>query len=347
MRKEVWDRATTPLSRWGRSVRWSLVVLCSLPALAGDPRDLVFECPCRAEWTAGQQGEVGELTLTFGLRSFRSVDSGELVVTVDGQFPDQGGLSLGHISAGAVRLGALASMPHGQRSEGEPIGVWLWEKAAQAPVSIAIAEAGGLSRRGWRHAETLTIWAMAGADGGVVEFVDMLTDTDGDGVGDVNEELTGTSRTDPASTPGVSTIDIVAMYNAGVREALDGYPYTRIHHVMAVTNAAFADSGTNLRMRMVGAVEVELNASGRTRPGEGRGNGGAAWRRPALPLPHGSGAELSCWRGRLRDARRPHIPGGLVERRGLFRGLPGDPHLAVRGARTRTQPGTGPLGPPG
>ena len=101
-----------------------------------------------------------------------------------------------------------------------------------------------------------------GQSGDRIEFVDMLTDTDGDGVGDVNEATAGTSRTNPRSSPGESTIDILALYNEGFRQALDGYPYTRIQHVMALTSAVFRDSGTNLRMHMIGTSEVALNASG-------------------------------------------------------------------------------------
>ena len=55
---------------------------------------------------------------------------------------------------------------------------------------------------------------------------------------------------------------MLALYNDGLREALDGYPYTRIQHLMVLTSALYGDSGTNLRMRMVGAQEVELDVSG-------------------------------------------------------------------------------------
>lgn len=55
-------------------------VAASWPALA---REIVFECPCTAEWVADPadpSGEAGELTLSFGMRSYRPVESGELRV---------------------------------------------------------------------------------------------------------------------------------------------------------------------------------------------------------------------------------------------------------------------------
>ena len=142
----------------------------------------------------------------------------------------------------------------------------LWEEAAEAPASVT--DAGSVRWRAWHRAETLVLWPTGDVDGEVIEFVDILTDTDGDGVGDVNEALAGTPPTDPAARPGESTIDLLALYNAGFREALDGYPYTQIHHVIALTSAVFRDSGTNLRFRMVGASEVALTDTGAPDPEE-------------------------------------------------------------------------------
>ena len=261
---------------WRPGLWWSLLAVLACPALADDPRDIVFDCPCRAEWTAGPPGEAGELTLTFGVRSFRATESGEVRLSqVDLQrgtssVPDSRTESLtpsvGRIPARTVRSGQRRSMAFSRPSAGEPIGVLLWERVAEVPASVPGGNA--LRARAWRRAETLVLWPLAGADGAGVEFVDMLTDTDGDGTGDVNEALAGTSRTDPAETPGASTIDVLALYNPAFRVAQDGYPYTRIQHVMAVTRAVYGDSGTNLRIRTVGVNEVELDGSGRPAPEE-------------------------------------------------------------------------------
>ena len=268
--KRHWGRTAKPGRRFRPGLCWGLLAVLAFPALADDPRDIVFECPCSAEWTAGATREMGQLTLTFGIRNFRATESGEVRLTeADPErrtalWPDEQteavSPSLGRIPAGAVWSRERRSMAVERPNAGAPIGVQLWEKVAEVPPSIARGSA--VRWRTWRRAETLALWPVADADGESVAFVDMLTDTDGDGVGDVNEVLAGTSRTDPAETPGVSTIDVLALYNPGFREALDGYPYTRIHHVMVLTGALYADSGTNLRLRTVGLTEVELDASG-------------------------------------------------------------------------------------
>ena len=255
--------------RWG--LWWILAAVSACPALAGDPRDIVFDCPCRAEWTEGRPGEAGELALIFGVRNLRETDSGELrLARFDvqrGAYPHPDPQS----ESAAPRVGpfpALAASTREQRTmafprppSGEPIGVSLWERVAQAPASAT-------AWRAWHLIESLVLWPVVGQTGDRIEFVDILTDTDADGVGDVNEKLAGRSWTDAGSTPGVSTIDVLALYNSGFREALDGYPYTQIQHVIALTSAVYADSGTNLRMRMVGVTEVELNASGVPAPDE-------------------------------------------------------------------------------
>ena len=270
VRRESRHRMVPPRPHCRPGLWWSLIAILAFPATAGDPRDIVFDCPCSAEWTEGRAGEPGQLTLTFGVRSFRATESGEVRLTeADPERrtalrPDEQtesvSPSMGRIPAGAVWPRERRSMAFRRPNAGEPIGVMLWEKVAEVPPSIAVRSTHRW--RAWRPAETLALWPVAGADGESVAFVDVLTDTDGDGVGDVNEVLAGTSRTDPAETPGVSTIDVLALYNDGFREALDGYPYTRIHHVMVLTGALYADSGMNLRLRTVGLTEVELDASG-------------------------------------------------------------------------------------
>ncbi|MDE0005969.1 MAG: M12 family metallo-peptidase, partial [Rhodospirillaceae bacterium] len=243
------------------------VVLAALavPAIAGDTRDIVFDCPCSAEWTPGGPGENGELKLTFGVRSFRTTESGDIRIV---QFLPQSG---GHYSAVTQSEAAAPSVlpalamavsdrqtrtialnrPHA----GEPVGVALWERVGETPDGVRVPQA-------WHRHENLVLWPVGDVSGDRARFVDILTDTDGDGVGDVNEELAGTSPDDGASIPGESTVDILALYNDGFRTALDGYPFTQIHHVLVLTDALYRDSGTNLRLRMVGVQEVELDGKG-------------------------------------------------------------------------------------
>ena len=276
MRKESRRRTGIPGPRRGGRLCWGLLAVLAGPALADDPRDIVFDCPCRAEWTAEPPGQSGQLTLTFGVRNFRATESGAVRLSqVDLQLgttaaPDARTESLtpsvGRIPAGTVRSGEQHSMAFGRPGAGDPIGVLLWERVAEVPASIPMGSP--LRAHAWRRAETLVLWPMAEGDGARIEFVDMLTDADGDGTGDVNEVLAGTSRTDAADTPGASTIDVLALYSPAFRTAHGGYPFTRIQHVMAVTRAVYHDSGTNVRMRMVGASEVALDGSGRPAPEE-------------------------------------------------------------------------------
>ncbi len=247
------------------SLLWlGLLAMPALVANAGDPRDIAFDCPCRAEWTAGGPGQLGALTLTFGVRSFRTTDSGPLRLTANrsarsfalGGAAESEALAVRSVPAMAVLTGERYTLRVERPESGQPIAVWLFEQAGQRPASAVV----GASF--WYMHEILVLWPLAGQSGDRIRFVDILTDTDGDGVGDVNEAAAGTSPTNPESRPGESVIDLLALYNDGFRLALDGYPYTQLHHVTALTSAVYRDSGTNLRLRLIGAREIALDASG-------------------------------------------------------------------------------------
>lgn len=243
----------------------ALLAALALPAAAGDPRDIVFDCPCSAEWTAGQPGAPGQLTLTFGVRSFRATESGVLRLTRSDLQRLERALPAGQPESAApslARVPALTALPEEQRAMAfdrppatGPIGVALWERVADSPGSVD-------DDRTWHWSETLALWPVSDTSEDRIEFVDILTDTDGDGVGDVNEGLAGTSPTDPADRPEASTVDVLALYDRAFGRTLDEYPYPRIQHVMAVTRAVYGDSGTNVRVRMVGASEVEADLFG-------------------------------------------------------------------------------------
>ena len=92
-----------------------------------------------------------------------------------------------------------------------------------------------------------------------VEAVDYLTDTDEDGVSDLNEREQGTDPMDPNSTPESAVIDVLALYSPGFTAAHSGDPYTRIRHFMAVTNSILNNSDITARFRLVGMQPVEIN----------------------------------------------------------------------------------------
>lgn len=225
-----------------------LIVLAGAgPTFALDPRDIVFECPCSAVWSGGRTSEVGELTLSFGVRSLRSTDSGDVEIRLGGEES-----SIGPIAAETVLAAQSRTVSFRQPGTGA-IRIGLYETLGEAPDS---------SMEVSRLHEFLTLWPVPGSNGDRIEFVDILADADGDGFGDFNERLVGTSDTNSASNPGDSVIDVVALYNDGFRRAFGGYPQTRIHHVMTLTNAFYVDSGTNIRLRTVGMSEVALTAEG-------------------------------------------------------------------------------------
>ena len=218
-----------------------LLAVHAAPAAAGEPRDIVFECPCSAEWTAGTGHEPGTFTLHAGLRSYRAAESGDMVVSTR-SWTANPGAPAGRVGAYGLTRGSWSIPLHRPASEAV-VELHLFERTASTP--------DGAAR--WHRHEALALWPVPRSDEtDPLRFVDLLTDADGDGVGDVNERLAGTSSDDADATPGETAIDVLALYTADFREKEAGYPMTRILHVMNVSSALFEDSGTNLRLRTVG-----------------------------------------------------------------------------------------------
>ncbi len=254
-------------------VRAVLTVLLAIlagvpPALGGANRDIVFECPCDAEWTQVDSDGGGQLTLNFGVRSFRAVNSGEVRLSLAANLRNSDDVVEG-VTWGVYRPSTwppVGSIPpetvvanqsrtfNLRRPDGDqPVLIQLRERAAQLPPD---AEENAPFQP-WRRHEGLTLWPVSNDESsGHIRFVDILTDTDGDGVGDINELLAGTSPEDAADTPGPSTVDVLVLFEQGVFDAYEGDPYTRLHHLMTVARAIYADSGTNIRLRVVGMSPI-------------------------------------------------------------------------------------------
>ena len=238
-----------------------VVAVCTASAAADVRRDIVFDCPCGAEWVAGAGGEPGTLTLVGGIRSLRTTGSGEIRIVAiparrlwdDGPVPEgANSVSSGTLPAEQTRRGSW-KLPLADLGSAGLVDLILYEQVAEGPNED----------RKWHHHETLALWPAPGQDASETRlFVDILADSDGDGVGDVNEALAGTSHEDPESAPGVSTIDVLALYPVEFSECQNGYPHARMLHALTVADTIFQDSGTNIQLRIVGMAEVELDEYG-------------------------------------------------------------------------------------
>ena len=238
-----------------RRARWRAWCLLAVAAwaasaTAGDRRDIAFDCPCSAEWTSRESGETGTLTVTGGVRSHRAVESGEIALSAR-YWTDAGGRSVGRLSD-RNRIDGHWSIEFAEPDPDRVILVYLLEETGQQGDSQ------------WHRHEMLALWPVPrGEDAsGPLRYVDIFTDTDGDGVGDVNERLAESAWQDAESVPGESVVDIVALHTAEFWEAEAGYPYTRILHHLNVVGAKFEDNDTNIRLRIVGMSEVEQSDYG-------------------------------------------------------------------------------------
>ena len=251
-----------------------VVFVVAPSALAEDKRDVVFECPCQAEWAPTEPGGSMELTVHFGVRNFRASQSGEVRLSLAEnlrvprsatgavtwrEFSPALWIPVGRIAPETVLADQSRTFSLRRPGPDGPILISLHERVAERPPKEEAAR----PLRAWHRHESLALWPVpADASSDRLQFVDLLTDTDGDGVGDVNERIAGTSHEDAADRPGLSSIDVLALFDPRVYAAYGNDPYTRIHHLMTLTRARFADSGTNIRLRTVGIRQTEWNARG-------------------------------------------------------------------------------------
>jgi len=95
----------------------------------------------------------------------------------------------------------------------------------------------------------------------VLNGIELLGDSDGDGVSDFNEAFSGTDPNSAASRPGVSTIDLLVLYSAGVAAAHNDDALARIDHIVAVSNQIYQDSGVDIHFRLAHAEQRNLDES--------------------------------------------------------------------------------------
>ena len=244
-------------------------------AFDGD-RYIVFECPCSAELTPEVNG-MGTLTLRFGVRNHRKTESAEVGLYVDEWWPEpdehyfltvqlhndhQQAMSLGNLAPESRTTGLSRSFQVRHPDPGGKLLITLWEAHGEAGQGSASTDR-QRRRNDIDVHESLTLWQVPGADpSGTVHYIDILTDSDDDGTGDVNERIAQTDPHDADSTPGVSTVDVLWAYQSSVgTEAF----LAEYQHAATVANTLFVDSGTNIELRSAGLVEIkddEIDESG-------------------------------------------------------------------------------------
>ena len=217
-------------------------------AAAAQP-DVDIVCPCRV--SLGSDG----LTLTLGLRNDRDEAATSIEIEAGVTLPDtaaqqrayvilgRGTLDGVEVPANSTVRGTYAIDRHeiaddGQHSlqlrlfvDGEPLFGWVWTH----PVDLSMSA--------WTTRE-----------------LDYLADADGDGVGDLNEDIAGTDANDPASVPDTATIDALALYNRDFARLYRGDPLGRIHHVVTLANELFLQSDVDVRLRIVGFEQLEVKS---------------------------------------------------------------------------------------
>ncbi len=90
-----------------------------------------------------------------------------------------------------------------------------------------------------------------------LENRDYLLDTDGDGIGDLNEESEGTDPNDPDSVPEIPVFDLLLGYQASSLDHIN-VPYgLHATHIVAVTEYIYQKSGGAIKFRTVGIVDEQ------------------------------------------------------------------------------------------
>ena len=220
------------------------------PKASANGDNLYLECPCSIE------GDGSALKVRFGIRSFRATDSGPASIAVrasETAEADGAGFEVAtrivrqSVPAGArltwtsVRLQLANPLPSGLQN--------LFLELTEEPVAGS-----GLYQDEVRMGTKVDL-----ARRFDIGDLDYLKDTDGDGVGDVNERAEGTDPGDPDSMPGASTIDMLALYSQGFPDLFDGDPTTHIQHLTTLANVMYEDSGLAIRLRPVGAAQLEVD----------------------------------------------------------------------------------------
>ena len=228
-----------------------VAILFVAPGALGNGNNMYFECPCNIS----RDGNT--LTVTAGFRSFRTTDSGSLRVSAIAVESRDSSSYSSIESLGSVLItdsvpaeGSLLSTSY----NGDFV---VPDVEGKRYIRLVLEEQQGTS---WSRQDSLRMeLPVDPGEAFSVDDLDYLKDTDGDGVGDVNERLEGTDPDDPESLPETSTLDVLAFYSQGFAELYDGDPTTRIQHVTTLSNLILEDSELPIRFRLVGIIAVQID----------------------------------------------------------------------------------------
>ena len=218
-------------------------ILVASPAAANGDR-LYLDCPCEIE------SDGSTMRMAAGVRSFRSTDSGGLVLRAE----------VRGSSNYVAEVSVTDSLASGARLQ-----TGTYDVAVPNPTGLSGAYSVDFVlyeqvNDGQIERDRVRMEAPVNPTGAFrVGDLDYLKDADGDGVGDVNERSEGTDPQDAQSTPGASTIDLLAIYNDDFSQLFDGDPTTRIRHVVALANDIYANSEVQITFRLVGIVRAEVD----------------------------------------------------------------------------------------
>lgn len=223
-------------------------------SLFANANRVYIECPCTFERT-----EDGELAVTMGFRSFRESNTRRLRVDV---FFYTSETDIYGYYAGTVRF--EPNIPANAEIEAKTYYGEFLPRVSTSPIFDREGYVRFALYRNWdRSGGYQDRVAAAGSTTLTEPFklneVDYLTDTDDDGVSDRNELREGTDPNDPDSFPEPAVIDVLALYSPGFSDFHDGDPFTRIRHVMTITNSILRNSEVSVRVRLVGIQPVEIS----------------------------------------------------------------------------------------
>ncbi|MCY4094836.1 MAG: hypothetical protein OXG05_06875 [Gammaproteobacteria bacterium] len=214
-----------------------------------------FSCPCTLQSGDGETAE-----LTFGLVNYTDADIDELHVTIgivtdehrESESEDESDVNTAFLDTVALE-------------------VTIDPQSTSAPASYEIEL--GVVPEGSYYFELLlhdtetpdgeelldSVWfkGLHETPPETLDLVDAnyLVDSDGDGVGDLNEEHVGTDPSDPDSTPEDPTIDILFLFESDAFEHFNTGSDTFLSHIVHVTNDMYEKSESPIKFRAVGALD--------------------------------------------------------------------------------------------